>query len=164
MHLRRGSELKLAIRSLGRTVRHKVPPFTSFERFDRGEEIGPPSGRLFGFALAIPFAVGGCVRSLRGGEMRWWAASISGALALAAVVHPAMFDRMAAASSEVLRPMHRTVTIAAMALLFFLVVTPVGCLRRLLVRDPLRLRFEPNAASYWQERQAMPPETMANQF
>jgi hypothetical protein len=141
-----------------------VPAFTSFERFDRGGEIRPPSGRLFGFALAIPFAMASCGRALRGGEARWWAAAISAALALAAVVHPAMFDRMAAAWTKVLRPMHSAVTMAGMALLFFLVVTPVGCLRRLLVRDPLRLRFEPNAPSYWQERQAMPPETMSNQF
>ena len=104
------------------------------------------------------------MRVLRGGEVRWWAAAISAALALAAAVHPAMFDRMATAWAKALRPMHRAVTIAAMALLFFLVVTPVGCLRRLLVHDPLRLRFEPNAPSYWQERQAMPPETMTNQF
>jgi hypothetical protein len=141
-----------------------VPSFTSFERFDRGEEIRPPSGRLFGFALAIPFAVAGGVRALRGGEVRWWAMVISAALALAAGVHPAMFNRMAAAWTRVLGPMHRAVTITAMALLFFLVVTPVGCLRRLLVRDPLRVRLEPNSLSYWQERQPIPPETMTNQF
>jgi hypothetical protein len=83
---------------------YKVPPFTSFERFDRGEEIRPPSGRLFGLALAIPFAVAGGVRELRG-EVRWWATAIFAALALAAVVHPAMFDRLAGAWAKVQRPL-----------------------------------------------------------
>jgi hypothetical protein len=134
------------------------------ERFDGSEETRPPAPRLFGFALAISFAVAAFVRALRGGEVRWWAAAVSAALALAAVVRPAVFDGTAAAWAKVLLPVQRGVTIAVMALLFFLVVTPVGCLYRLLVRDPFRLRFEPHAPSYWQERQAIPPETMINQF
>jgi hypothetical protein len=53
-----------------------------------------------------------------------------------------------------------------MAALFYLVFTPVGLLLRLLGKDSLRLRADPQAASYWIERQppGPPPETMANQF
>jgi len=141
-----------------------MSPSSSFEQFDRVEEMRPPSGRLFGFALSMLFGLIGLVRLVRGGEVRWWALAISAMLALAAAFHPTSLDPVSKAWTIVLRPVHRAVTIAAMGLLFFLVVTPVSCLRRLLVRDPLRLRFEPNAASYWQERQPTAPETMDNQF
>jgi hypothetical protein len=77
---------------------------------------------------------------------------------------PALLDPVAAAWTIVLRPMQQAVTIAAMAMLFFLVITPAGWLRRLLVHDPLRLRFDGRATSYWQKRQTPSAETMMNQF
>jgi hypothetical protein len=53
-----------------------------------------------------------------------------------------------------------------MALLFYVTVTPIAMLMRALGKDPLRLRRDPHAASYWLER--MPPgptsESMKNQF
>jgi hypothetical protein len=53
-----------------------------------------------------------------------------------------------------------------LALLFYVTVTPIAMLMRMLGKDPLRLRRDPNAASYWINR--MPagptPESMKNQF
>ena len=37
--------------------------------------------------------------------------------------------------------------------IFFLVVTPTGLLMRMLGRDPLNRRFEPERKSYWQPRE-----------
>jgi len=136
----------------------------AFEQFDRSEEIRPPSGRLFGIALAVPFALLGGLRALRGGEVRWWAVAISAALVLMALIRPAMLHPPAAAWTRLLRPLHGVITILAMGLLFYLVITPVGWLRRALVRDPLRLRFDPRARTYWQERQPPDPRGMVNQF
>ena len=53
-----------------------------------------------------------------------------------------------------------------MGLLFYLTVTPTGLLMRLFGKDPLRLRFDPEAKSYWIERQppGPAPETMRHQF
>jgi hypothetical protein len=143
---------------------YKVLRSSSFERFDRAAETQPPSGRVFGFAFALLFASIGCLRSLHGGKVRWWAVAISAALALTAIVRPTMLDPVAAAWTIVVRPIQQSVTIAAMAMLFFLVITPAGWLRRLLVRDPLRLRSDDSATSYWQKRQTPSAETMMNQF
>ena len=44
-----------------------------------------------------------------------------------------------------------------MALLFFSTITPVGFLMRLFGKDPLRLRRDPAAASYWIEREPSGP-------
>jgi len=53
-----------------------------------------------------------------------------------------------------------------LALLFFLVVTPVALLMRLAGKDPLRLRQQPQDGSYWIPRQPPGPsgESMRDQF
>jgi hypothetical protein len=58
------------------------------------------------------------------------------------------------------------VTPIVMALLFFLVVTPVGLLMRLTGKDPLRLRGPRQGDSYWIVREPPGPsgESMSEQF
>jgi hypothetical protein len=53
-----------------------------------------------------------------------------------------------------------------LGLLFFLVVTPVGFLMRLTGKDPLRLRADSGADSYWIVRQPPGPagDSMSDQF
>jgi hypothetical protein len=53
-----------------------------------------------------------------------------------------------------------------MAIMFYLVVTPMGIAARLLRNDPLKLRYDRSAETYWTERQppGPAPETMKNQF
>ncbi len=53
-----------------------------------------------------------------------------------------------------------------MVLLFFVTVTPIGLVMRVLGKDTLRLRFDRGAPSYWIERQPPGPEpgTMRQQF
>ena len=53
-----------------------------------------------------------------------------------------------------------------LGLLFYLTVTPIALLMRLLHKDPLRLRREPDATSYWIHRSppGPTPESMKNQF
>ena len=91
----------------------------AFEEFDRSGEFRPPSARLFGIALAVPFALLGGVRALRGGQVRWWALGISAALLLLALVRPAMLAPLAAAWTRLSRPLNRAITILVMGLLFY---------------------------------------------
>jgi hypothetical protein len=53
-----------------------------------------------------------------------------------------------------------------MALLFFGSVLPTGLVMRMLGKDPLRLKWQPDANSYWVERMppGPPPESLKNQF
>jgi hypothetical protein len=53
-----------------------------------------------------------------------------------------------------------------MAFVFYGTVAPIGLVLRLLGKDPLRLRFDPDVRTYWIERQppGPAPETMTNQF
>lgn len=47
--------------------------------------------------------------------------------------------------------------------MFFCVLTPLGLAMRLFGYDPLRLRFDPKAETYWTRRDT-PPGGMRNQF
>jgi hypothetical protein len=64
------------------------------------------------------------------------------------------------------RIMQAVVTFALMAVIFYGAVTPLAWALRLFGHDPLRLRFEPRATSYWLERRppGPAPETMTRQF
>jgi hypothetical protein len=53
-----------------------------------------------------------------------------------------------------------------LGIMFFLVVTPIGLLMRAFGKDPLRLRFDKSASSYWLDRTppGPPPESLSDQF
>ncbi|MCF8722252.1 hypothetical protein LQ236_000272 [Nitrospina gracilis] len=53
-----------------------------------------------------------------------------------------------------------------LGILYFFVVTPTGFFLRMLGKDLLRMRCDPNAASYWIERDppGPAPESLINQF
>ena len=103
---------------------------------------------------------------LHDNPVRWWA------LAAAAV-----FCGLALLLSRALAPLNRLwsrfglllskiVSPIVLALLYFLTVVPVGLLMRLSGKDPLRLRFDPKAESYWIPRTppGPAPDSMKNQF
>jgi hypothetical protein len=62
--------------------------------------------------------------------------------------------------------LHRIMSSVILALLFFVTVTPIAFIYRLLRKDPLRLKFEPESTSYWivREPPGPPPDTMTKQF
>ncbi len=76
----------------------------------------------------------------------------------------------------VLRPIERVWMIVALAmgyvmtrvilgLVFLLVFTPSGLVIRMLRKDPMNLRFDPQASSYWHEREEeIDPERMERMF
>ena len=62
-------------------------------------------------------------------------------------------------------PIGWVVSHAAMAILYFLILTPTGLIFRLLGRDLLSRQFDPNAASYWgTHRHPDSPQRYFNQF
>ena len=62
--------------------------------------------------------------------------------------------------------LYKVVNPAVMTLIFGSTIVPIGVLMRLCGKDPLRLRREPAAASYWIAREPPGPlpETMRDQF
>jgi hypothetical protein len=136
------------------------------EDLTRAEEIDGPSDRRFGLTIALVCAVVGAVRLGFGhGGWLWWlgAGVLLAALALGAPVVLAPLNRLWLKLGLVL---YKIVNPVVMAVIFVTTIVPVGILMRLCGKDPLRLKREPGAASYWIAREppGPAPETMRNQF
>ncbi len=59
-------------------------------------------------------------------------------------------------------PIGYVVSFLLLAAFYFLLLTPLGLLFRLIGRDPLCRRFDPNAKSYWSRRK--PPKNLSRYF
>ena len=136
------------------------------EDLTRKTKVPIGSDRSFGLVFAALFALVGAGPLIHGNDMRPWALGAAiGFLAVALLVPRALrplnllWFRFGLA-------LHHVVTPVVMGLLFFLTVTPVGLLMRLSGKDPLRLKRDPAAASYWIHRQppGPTPESMRHQF
>ena len=136
------------------------------EDFSRRGEIEAGSERTFGIVFFAVFAIMGLYPLLNGGEARIWALFIAGAFLLAALVAPRILRPLNRLWSRFGLLLHKVVSPVIMGLLFFVVVTPTALIMRLAGKDPLRLRFDPEARTYWIDRQPPGPEpkTMRNQF
>lgn len=60
------------------------------------------------------------------------------------------------ASAYAALPIGLVVSYTILAVIYYLVLTPVGCLLRVRRYDPLQNRFDPEADTYWIERESAP--------
>jgi hypothetical protein len=138
------------------------------EDLSRTEEVKGSSDRSFGLVMAAFFALMAFSPLLHKANtgVRWWA-----------LVPAAAFLVLALLWQRPLRPLnwlwlqfglllYKLVSPVALGILFYLAVAPTGLLMRALGKDPLHLKRDPAAPSYWIMR-APPgptPESMKNQF
>jgi hypothetical protein len=140
---------------------------STHERIGREERVVGSSDRAFGFVFAGLFALLTLLKLWRGWTAWGW---VFLALALG-------FAAAAAAAPGILAPLnrlwlklglalHKVVTPIVMGLLFYGVVTPMSVAMRLMGKDILRLKRDPDAKTYWIERDppGPPGDTMKNQF
>jgi hypothetical protein len=138
------------------------------EDFTRKETVQGSSDRFFGFAMAAFFGLVALFPLLHGtlSSVRWWALVVAAAfLALALLwttpLHPLnrLWLKLGLLLSKIVSPI-------VMMVLFYATVTPIGILMRLAGKDPLRLRRDAAAASYWIPREppGPAPDSMKQQF
>ena len=139
---------------------------STHERLTDSQEIQGSSDRSFGVVMAIFFAIVGLWPLLSGGAPRWWSMALVAALAAIAIVRPALLAPLNRLWLKFGLLLNRIVSPLIMGLLFYGMVTPYALVMRLAGKDPLRLRFDPAAKSYWIERDppGPAPESMKHQF
>lgn len=130
------------------------------------EETAGPSERSFGLTLGVVFVLLAALLLWRGSNL--WPAPLGVALvflALAAFA-PGQLRTLNRLWLKFGLVLHAVVNPIVMGVLFYLVVMPFGVVARLVGKDFLHLRFEPDAKTYWVERRppGPEPETMRNQF
>ena len=126
------------------------------------DDIKISSNRSFGIVFFVVFLLIALYPLTYGGEIRIWSLIIS-----------IIFLILGLLNSKILAPLNKIwfkfgillgkiVSPLIMGIIFFLVVTPIGLIMRLLGKDVLNLKYHKNK-SYWIEKNG-PKSKMKNQF
>ena len=126
------------------------------------DEIKIGSNRSFGIVFFVVFLIIATYPLINGNELRLWSLIIS-----------LVFLFLGLVNSKILNPLNKlwfkfgiflgkVISPLIMGIIFFLVVTPIGILMRLLNKDLLNLKFK-NTSTYWIEK-TEPKSKMKNQF
>ena len=126
------------------------------------DDIKISSNRSFGIVFFIVFLLIALYPLSYSGELRVWSTIIS-----------LIFLALGLLNSKILTPLNKLwfkfgillgkiVSPLIMGIIFFLVVTPIGLIMRLLGKDVLNLKYNKNK-SYWIEKNG-PKSKMKNQF
>jgi len=136
------------------------------ERLDVDEVVSGSSSRSFGLTFAVVFVFIGLWPLMRGRSVRWWALVVAAVFLVTALYLPRLLAPLSRLWLKFGLLLHAFISPVIMGLVFYTTVTPIGLLRRLLRQDPLRLRFDHDAVSYWIERHppGPAPDTMPRQF
>jgi hypothetical protein len=139
---------------------------SAHEDFTRTEPVRGSSDRSFGLIVGGVLAAIGLMPLVKGQAVRWPAAGVGAILVLLALISPTLLHRPNLLWMRLGLLLNRFMSPIVIGAMFYLGFTPMGILLRLLGKDPLRLRLDRDAASYWIER-APPgpaPDSMARQF
>ena len=126
------------------------------------DDIKISSNRSFGIVFFIVFILVALYPLIYSGEIRIWS-----------IVLSLIFLTLGLLNSIILTPLNKIwfkfgiilgkiISPIIMGVIFFLVVTPIGLLMRLLGKDLLNLKYNKNK-SYWIEKNG-PKSKMKNQF
>ena len=139
---------------------------STHERIAREDNIQGSSNRAFGLTFAGVFLLIACWPLVRGRSLRSWAVVVAVLFFVAALLAPRTLHLLNRLWFAIGMLLHRIAHPVVMALLFFTTITPLAVLMRALGKDPLRLRRDPSAPSYWIDRRppGPAPNTMIRQF
>jgi hypothetical protein len=139
---------------------------SAHEQLQPRESIKTASNRSFGVVFTAVFAVIGLVPVLGSGVIRWWALIIAAIFLVLSLLRPQVLAPLNRLWTRFGLLLHHIVNPIVMAMLFFLVVTPIGLLMRVLGKRPLNIGLDHETTSYWIEREppGPAPETMKQQF
>ena len=126
------------------------------------EKTHKSSNKGFGFVFFIVFILIAFYPLLNDGSIRLWSLLVS-----------LIFLILGLLNSKILNPLNnlwykfglilnKVISPLIMGIIFFLIVTPIGILMRILKKDLLNLKYN-NKKTYWIEKKG-PKSSMKNQF
>ena len=139
---------------------------STHEDFGRSEPVKGSSDRSFGLVFVVVFLIIGLAPLRRHLPIRPWALAMAAVLLVIALLLPKILHPANRWWTKLALLLNRVVSPIAMGVIFFLVATPMGALMRRMGKDPLKLRFDASAQSYWVTRTPPGPDpaAMRNQF
>jgi hypothetical protein len=139
---------------------------STHEVFTRDEKVVAGSDRSFGLVMAAALVIVTSLNAWHSGRLWPWTGGLAALFLAAAFIRPAVLHPLNLLWLKFGLLIHRVVNPVVMALLFYGTVLPTGLVMRMTGKDPLRLKRQPDADSYWIVRQppGPSPETMRDQF
>jgi hypothetical protein len=136
------------------------------EDLTRAQHVEGSSDRSFGLVFAAVFLLVAAWPVLDGLAPRSWALGVAAVFALIAMLRPKLLAQPNRWWIRLGLFLGKVVSPVALGVLFYGVLVPTGVLMRLAGKDPLRVKQDRKAASYWIERTppGPPPDSMTNQF
>jgi hypothetical protein len=128
------------------------------ESLTRHEEVLGPSNRSLGLTFAAVFVLIAVLPLAWGGHLRLWSIGIAVGFAVAALLAPGILGPLNRLWMRLGLLLHRVVSPLMLGIMFFVVIAPMGVVMRVLGKDPLRRRVDPDAASYWIHRRPPGPQ------
>ncbi len=105
--------------------------------------------RRFGLVITAPLLVIGCVLIWRGRAGGPYVIAVAVLFLLAAVVFPTILRPVERAWMALAGVLSLIMTYVILAITFFLVITPMGLILRMLGKDLLQKKFDSEKSSYW---------------
>jgi len=139
---------------------------STHEVFFRDEKIVAGSDRSFGVMISAVLAVLTLWNAWHTGRLSPWTGCPAALFLAAALFCPSVLHPVNLIWLRFGLLLHKVVNPILMALIFYGAVLPTGLVMRMMGKDLLRLKRQPDADSYWIVRQppGPSPETMKDQF
>ena len=139
---------------------------STHEDFRRDHQVKGSSDRIFGLVIGAALLVISIWPLWGDGDLRWRLAAIAGVVVVAAIVWPRALAPFNAIWTKFGLLLSRLTNPLVMGAMYYVVLTPAGLLMRLIGTDPMRRRFDREAATYWIPREppGPDPDSMSNQF
>ena len=126
------------------------------------DDIKIGSNRSFGIVFFIVFLLIAIYPLINQGEIRVWSVLISLLFLILGIINSKILTPLNKAWFKFGIFLGKIISPIVMEMIFFLVVTPIAFLMRILKKDLLNLKYNKNS-SYWVEK-TDPKSTMKNQF
>jgi len=138
----------------------------SHEDLNREQEVESSSNRSFGFVFTVVFLLIALWPLFYKEGFRWWACGVALGFGLLAIFRPTLLSGLNRLWTKLGLLLGKIVSPVALGIVFYAVLTPLGIAMRLTGKDPLRLKLDPDARTYWIPRDppGPPPDSMTNQF
>jgi len=126
------------------------------------DDIKVGSNRSFGIVFFVVFLLVSLYPLINGDNVRFWSLAISGIFLILGILNSNLLTPLNKIWFKFGILLGRIISPIVMGIIFFLVVTPIAFIMRLLGKDLLNLKYSDNQ-SYWIEKSG-PKSKMKNQF
>lgn len=130
---------------------------STHEVFSREEKTVAGSDRSFGVVMALALAAVSLLNVWHSGRLWPWTGGLATLFLAAGLLRPSVLNPLNRVWLKFGLLLHAVVNPVVMALLFYGTVLPTGLVMRMLGKDLLRLKRQPEADSYWIARQPPGP-------